>query len=157
MVHMAADLGVDRLWVQGLSHEFTDVADDEGFVRIRRWTERHQLTAAEIDDVTSRAAAVARQLGVDLRLPESPASAPPRRPDEPGCDWPWRSAYVNHDGTVQPCCMLMGRQRGRLGNVFEQPISELWHTEPYVELRAALLGPTPPAMCEGCAVHRRRF
>lgn len=157
LVRLAADIGVDRLWVQGLSHEFSDVGDDATYVEIRRWSDGQRLSAAEVDRATAAGVVLAQELGLDLRLPESPAVAAHRRPGERGCDWPWRSAYVNHDGTLQPCCMLMGRQRGRMGSVFERPISELWHSAEYVELRAGLLGPTPPAVCEGCALYRHQF
>jgi radical SAM protein with 4Fe4S-binding SPASM domain len=157
LVRLAADIGVDRLWVQGLSHEFTDVSDDATYVEIRGWTERQQLSTTDIDRLAASAAELARQLDLDLRLPESASGPVGRSAGERGCDWPWRSAYVNHDGTLQPCCMLMGRRRGVIGNVFEQPISELWNGAEYVDLRAALLGPQPPAICEGCAVYRHQF
>jgi radical SAM protein with 4Fe4S-binding SPASM domain len=157
LVRQAADIGVDRLWVQGLAHEFDDVSDDTRFVEIRRWTERQQLAPAEIDRLAASAVELARTLGVDLRLPDSATDPARRRAGERGCDWPWQSAYVNHDGTLQPCCMLMGRQRGQMGNVFEQPISELWSGAEYVELRARLLSPRPPDICQGCAVYRRQF
>jgi radical SAM protein with 4Fe4S-binding SPASM domain len=157
LVRLAVDIGVDRLWVQGLSHEFSDVGDDATFVEIRGWTERQQLSTAEVDGLAAWAAGLARELDLDLRLPESAAGPVRRGAGERGCDWPWRSAYVNHDGTLQPCCMLMGRHRGEMGNVFAQPISELWHGPEYAELRAGLLSPTPPAICQGCAVYRHQF
>jgi radical SAM protein with 4Fe4S-binding SPASM domain len=157
LVRLAAGIGVDRLWVQGLSHEFSDVSDDPGYGQIRDWTSRQQLSSVEVGRLTDSAMALARELGLDLRLPETSAGTPARRADEPGCDWPWRSAFVNHDGTVQPCCMLMGSTRGRIGNVFERPISQLWHEEDYVELRAGLMGPRAPSICRGCAVYRHQF
>jgi radical SAM protein with 4Fe4S-binding SPASM domain len=156
LVRLAADIGVDRLWVQGLAHEFGDVSDDATYVQIRGWTEHEQLSPIDVDRLTASAAALARQLGLDLRVPES-AAAPRRDAGERGCEWPWRSAYVNHDGTLQPCCMLMGRDRGKIGNVFERPVSEVWHGAEYVDLRARLLGPSPPTFCEGCAVYRHQF
>ena len=47
---------MDRLWVQGLSHEFSDVADDASYVEIRGWTERQQLSTAEVDRLAAWAA-----------------------------------------------------------------------------------------------------
>lgn len=157
LVRLAADIGVDRLWIQGLSHEFTDVAGDPAFIEIGRWTDRQLLRPDEVERMLGEAAALARRLGLDLRLPAAGSSDGGRRPGERGCDWPWRSAYVSHDGGVQPCCMLMGRHRGRVGNVHEQPLSELWRQPDYVELRAGLLGDDPPAICQGCSVYRHRF
>jgi radical SAM protein with 4Fe4S-binding SPASM domain len=157
LVRLAADIGVDRLWIQGLSHEFDDVGGDPAYVAIRGWTQPQQLSASEVAGLTDRALELASELGLDVRVPESGPDAVGRRAGERACDWPWKSAYVNHDGTVQPCCMLMGRHRGRIGNAFEQPISELWHRPEYVDLRAGLLGDDPPSICTGCAVYRRRF
>ncbi len=157
LVRLAADIGVDRLWVQGLSHEFSDVAGDTAYVEIRGFTERQMLSPEEVARLTSQATALASGLGLDLRLPDSPTTTSVRRRGEPGCDWPWRSAYVNHDGTVQPCCMLMGRHRGTMGNVSEHPLSELWHDDAYVDLREGLLSDRPPGICQGCSMYRHTF
>jgi MoaA/NifB/PqqE/SkfB family radical SAM enzyme len=160
LVRLAADIGVDRMWVQNLSHDFSDVAADQGFGTIRRWTEQHRLAPGEGATAIASAAALAAELGLDLRLPgvgDDEAGAPTRRADEPGCDWPWRSAYVNHDGTVQACCMLMGRSRGVMGHLEDAPISVLWRGTRYAELRQALLTDDPPSMCQGCSLYQHRF
>ena len=162
LVRLAADVGVDRVWVQNLSHDFSDVDADPGFVTIRRWTERQQLTPDEVAAAIESASLLAAQLGVDLRLPgdgdgDATLGRPARRVGEPGCDWPWRSAYVNHDGTVQACCMLMGRDRGVMGTLDEAPISVHWRGTRYTELRTALLADDPPPMCRGCSQYHRRF
>ena len=160
LVRLAADVGVDRVWVQGLSHDFSDVTELDGFVEIRRWTERQLLRPDDIAAALTAAADLALELGVDLRLPRpghDDAATSPRRAGEPACDWPWRSAYVNHDGTVQACCMLMGRNRGVMGDVSDTPLSEIWRNERYNDLRAELLTDTAPAMCGGCAVYQHRF
>lgn len=156
IVRLAADVGVDRMWVQGLSHDFSDVAPEPGFVEIRRWTERATLAEGELLDQFGAAAAVASELGLELRLPETGPVAP-RGAGEPACDWPWRSLYVNHDGTVQPCCMLMGRQRGVMGHVEDGPLGELWHGDRYRDLRDQLSGDEAPDMCRGCSAYRQRF
>lgn len=158
LVRLAADIGVDRMWVQSLSHDFADVADDEGFLAIRRWTDTERLRAGddELGHRLERARLLAGDLGLDLRLPPLDQDLG-RRGDEPGCDWPWRSAYVAYDGAVQPCCMLMGRDRGRLGSVVEQPLSQLWSDPGYQQLRADLLGPDAPSICRGCSAYKRTF
>jgi radical SAM protein with 4Fe4S-binding SPASM domain len=157
LVRLAADVGVDRVWVQGLSHDFSDVAADPGFIEIRRWTDEQQLDSGEIEEVAAAARMLARELDLDLRLPGSGDAPGRREPGEPACDWPWRAAYVNHDGTVQPCCMLMGRDRGVMGNVADEPISELWRGDAYAALRDDLLGDTAPPTCRGCSMYKRRF
>jgi MoaA/NifB/PqqE/SkfB family radical SAM enzyme len=103
-----------------------------------------------------QAAGLARELGLNLRLPKSQAASAHRRPGEPGCDWPWRSAYLNLDGTVQPCCMLLAATRGPMGNTFARPISQLWHDHPYLEVRTGLLGPDPPPSAKATQPYRHR-
>jgi len=156
LVRLAADVAVDRLWVQGLSHDFSDVGEDPTYVRIRRWTDEQLLRPDEVAALTDEMTALATSIGLDVRLPGR-GTMPSRRDGEPACDWPWRSAYVNHDGTVQACCMLMGRHRGAMGNVHERPLSQLWNGEDYTALRAQLSTDQPPAMCHGCSLYRHRF
>lgn len=164
LVRLAADIGVDRMWVQNLSHDFSDVHADPGFRTIRRWTECHGVGREEAATATESAVRIAAELGVDLRVPGAgcgehagEGGVPPRRAGEPGCDWPWRSAYVNHDGTIQACCMLMGRSRGVMGNVGDAPISVVWRGTRYSALRDALLTDDPPPMCRGCSQYQHRF
>jgi radical SAM protein with 4Fe4S-binding SPASM domain len=157
IVDLAADVGVDRLWIQGLSHDFDDVSDDETFVKIRRWTAGQQLADDELETLLAGAAHRAAELGLELRLPDVPTTQR-RRAGERGCDWPWRAAYVGYDGTVQPCCMVMGHQRGVLGNIHEEPLSSIWRGPEYGAFRERLVSDDdPPDICRGCAVYRHRF
>src|SRR4051794_3070369 len=66
LVELAAEVGVDRLWIQGLSHDFTDVEGDETFVTIRGWTTQQQLADDQLDALLADAARRARDLGLDL-------------------------------------------------------------------------------------------
>jgi radical SAM protein with 4Fe4S-binding SPASM domain len=158
LVDLAADVGVDRLWIQGLSHDFADVGGDETFVSIRRWTAQQQLQDDELDALLAAAARRARHLGLELRLPDAAGTSPARTAGEPGCDWPWRSAYVGYDGTVQPCCMVMGHERGVLGNIHDQALSSIWRSAEYDTLRDGLRSEhDPPDICRGCALYRHRF
>jgi radical SAM protein with 4Fe4S-binding SPASM domain len=158
LVDLAADLGVDRLWIQGLSHDFSDVATDTTFVAIRRWTDGQQVPDGALEPLLAAAARRAHARGLDLRLPDVGDGANPRGDDEPACDWPWRSAYVGYDGTVQPCCMVMGHDRGVLGNIHEQPLSVIWKGSDYQTLREGLQSDhDAPDICAGCALYRGRF
>jgi MoaA/NifB/PqqE/SkfB family radical SAM enzyme len=156
VVRLAAHWGVRRLWVQGLSHEFSDAPGTRPFREIRAFAEDQVLPA---DDPTARAAFArarrrAGRLDVELRLPRLGAQA--AAPRAPGCDWPWRSAYVTRTGAVQPCCMVMGEERVRLGDPSED-FADVWHGRAYREFRARLLGDDPPDVCRGCAAYRGRF
>ena len=160
LIRLASEWGVGRLWVQNLSHSFSDTDPSGSYGEIRDFAEAEALWAEpdeESERLLDESRAVADELGVDLRLPrlEQPARTWP--PGTPGCHWPFGSAYVTHDGNVQPCCMVMGADRAILGNVERDAFSALWHDAPYTEFRAGLLGDEPPDVCRGCSLYRRLF
>jgi radical SAM protein with 4Fe4S-binding SPASM domain len=159
VVRLAASWGVPTVRVQNLSHSFSDTDAGAGYDDIRAFTDAEALWR-EPSPETERAFTAARDtaaaVGVVLRLPElEPASASP--PSGAGCDWPWRSAYVRHDGQVQPCCMLMGEDRGLLGDLSRASFPEIWRGERYEAFRAALCTDSPPAVCRGCSMYRGVF
>jgi radical SAM protein with 4Fe4S-binding SPASM domain len=156
LVDLAADVGVDEVWVQNLSHVFSDTDPAGGYEAIRRYAESEALfadeaTATAARAVFARAAARAREHGLDLRLPDLEASA------TGWCSWPWDGAYVTHRGAVQPCCMVMGSDRATLGRLGEQPFPEIWRGAAYRRFRRALLSPEPPDVCAGCSQYRGLF
>lgn len=160
LVRLTHELGVDRLFVQNLSHSFSDTDPSGSYADIRRFAESEALWSGEDGDIADarmrEAQAVAAELGVDLRLPRSEA----REPEEAvarGCDWPFASAYVTHEGQVQPCCMVMGADRAVLGRIGERPFDEIWSGEEYREFRRGLVEGHPPEVCSGCSLYRGVF
>ena len=170
LVRLAARWGVDGLWVQNLSHSFSDTDTGTGtgtgagagspFDAIRAFTAAEALWSGpggDAEESFAAARATAADAGVSLRLPHLD-EPPGRRPaGEPGCDWPWRSAYVTHDGRVQPCCMLMGEDRAVLGRLSDAPFPVVWRSQAYQGFRAQLAGDDPPAVCRGCSLYRGVF
>ena len=161
LVRLTAEWGVGRLWVQNLSHSFSDTDPSGSYVQIRGFAEREALWADEnpqARELFEEARALADELGVELRLPrlEEPPPAP-RKPGSMGCHWPFESAYVTHDAKVQPCCMVMGADRAVLGDADADGFAEVWHNEAYAEFRAGLLDGDPPEVCRGCSLYRRLF
>jgi radical SAM protein with 4Fe4S-binding SPASM domain len=160
LVSLAAELGVDGVWVQNLSHDFSDTDPAGGYVDIREYAEREALfgaATAHAERSFSLAARRARRLGVELRLPQLRDTPARRSPHEPACTWPWESAYVTHRGEVQPCCMVMGSDRGTLGSLDKTSFPKIWRGEAYRRFREQLLSETPPAVCRGCSLYRRLF
>jgi radical SAM protein with 4Fe4S-binding SPASM domain len=161
LVRLAADWGVGRLWVQGLSHSFADADPAGGYAALRGFVEEEALWTddppPEAAPALRAARAASEALGVVLRLPSPPRPPRPRAPGEPGCDWPWRSAYVTHRGEVQPCCMIMGADRATLGDVAREAFADVWSGEPYARFREALRTDAPPDVCRGCSAYRRVF
>jgi radical SAM protein with 4Fe4S-binding SPASM domain len=158
LVRLAAECGVPTLRVQNLSHSFSDCDPAGAYREIREFSAAEALwqnheAAADLAFAEARALAV--ELGVALRLPE--LDEPAREPGAPGCDWPWRSAYVRHDGRVQPCCMLMGGDRAILGDLKRSSFTEIWQSPGYERFRAALMTDKPPDVCRGCSMYRGVF
>jgi MoaA/NifB/PqqE/SkfB family radical SAM enzyme len=157
LVELAADCGADELWVQALSHSFDDVSSASEFDGIRAFTSAEALWHDDdATDVVAEAGALAEQRGLRFRAPGAGTEAS-RQPGTPGCDWPWRAAYVRRDGGVQPCCMVMGEDREILGRLSDHDFATIWHGQAYREFRAALLGDEPPAVCGGCSLYRGLF
>src|SRR3954468_5113030 len=124
LIDLAADIGVDEVWVQNLSHVFSDTDPAGRYDAIRRYAVAEALfadpeTAAAAGAIFARAAARAAERGLKLRLPDLRESA------AGSCSWPWDGAYVTHRGHVQPCCMVMGSDRATLGRLAEQSFPEV--------------------------------
>ncbi len=160
MVRLAAEWGVPKLRVQNLSHSFDDTDPAGAYREIREFSAREALFQGPdpiADEAFAEARRVAVDLGVALRLPARETLASPRDRGAAGCDWPWRSAYVRHDGKVQPCCMLMGDDRAIQGDLASASFEDLWRGPTYAAFREALLSDEPPAVCGGCSVYRGVF
>lgn len=120
----------------------------------------------------------AKTLGVDqIRFikPFFPADAPdewfssrfPRQTfshdDEkasPGCSWLYRSAYINWEGGLIPCCRDPRDPSVDFGNVLETPFREVWNNAKYQAARALLAAPDrhdlrPGIVCGRCPVTRK--
>jgi radical SAM protein with 4Fe4S-binding SPASM domain len=160
LVALAADIGVDSVWVQNLSHSFGDTESGGGYRGIRAFTEAEALWNEPDEEVVAtfaRAVERADELGLELRLPRLEEPVVEREPGEPACHWPFESAYVTHDARVQPCCMVMGADRAVLGDA-KDGFAEVWRSEEYRAFRGGLVGDAePPDVCSGCSLYRRLF
>jgi radical SAM protein with 4Fe4S-binding SPASM domain len=159
LVDLLADVGVDELRVQNLSHDFGDTGsgDSGPYAEIRAYAHREALSSTSVQggasfDLARERAAVR---GVDLRLPALQALDPDA--GGPGCTWPWDSAYVTSEGVVQPCCMVMGDDRVNLGRLGEASFTDIWNGPAYREFRQRLLDRDPPEVCKGCSLYRGTF
>jgi len=72
------------------------------------------------------------------------------------CRRPWTLAYVTVHGNVLPCCIAPFNTRHYegiiLGNVYREPLEQIWNGVPYVRFRAAIQTDAPPEPCSGCGV-----
>src|SRR3954469_21175927 len=108
LVRLARELGIERLSVQHLCHDFGESSLPQQYWPMRAFVEQETLLNEEPGRVRrafDEARALAEALAVSLRLPNvrprpqaTPASGRSR------CDWPWRGAYVSYAGDAMPCC-----------------------------------------------------
>ena len=161
LVELAADIGVDELFVQNLSHDFGDTSAESRYEALQRYVGQEALFGSADSEfgqaAFERARAKAHELGLRLRLPELDERPSARSDGDPGCFWPWRSAYVTHRGEVQPCCMVMGSERATLGDLHAAGFAEIWRGAPYAQFRHQLMTDDPPEVCRGCSLYRGLF
>jgi radical SAM protein with 4Fe4S-binding SPASM domain len=67
------------------------------------------------------------------------------------CNLLWKTAVINWDGAVLPCCAVYG-ERHAFGNVFEEPFASIWNNEKYRSARQEVLNKREksPTICHTC-------
>ncbi len=158
VVAMAAEHGVDIVFVQHLCHDYGEHDLPAAYRSMRDFVAAETLLDEDpqrIAYVFGAARAMATRRGVDLRLP-------PLAPDKPrtgprGCDWPRRGAYLSWRGEAMPCCMVSTPDRANLGNMARDGVEPVWNGPTYRAFRAALDSPEPPEVCRGCALYNGTF
>jgi radical SAM protein with 4Fe4S-binding SPASM domain len=162
VVRQASQWGIPSVFVQNLSHDFSDAPRDAYDAIAAYVQEQHVsgLPRKRVDEAFARARATARELGVELRLPSLDGRHQPVALADGtavGCDWPWEGGYVTRDGTVLPCCMVMGEGRIAFGNVNVRSYDEIWSDEEFQRFRDGLINGHPHPVCQGCSLYRGTF
>jgi radical SAM protein with 4Fe4S-binding SPASM domain len=144
----AASIGVQAITLQRLVYFGQGMASSE-----------QSVMSAQIDQLMEECERTARRVGIELlgtgRLPPS-SSVQPIDGERPwsGCNRPWRSTYVTANGNVLPCCIAPFSTQNYesiiLGNVWEQPIAQIWNGEQYQVFRDTHRSDHPPEPCQGC-------
>lgn len=67
------------------------------------------------------------------------------------CKHLWKTAVINWNGAVLPCCAVYG-ERYAFGNVFEEPFASIWNNEKYRSARQEVLNKREksPTICHTC-------
>ncbi len=161
LVRLAHRLGIDAVFVQHLCHDFGESSLPAHYAPMRNFVDAQTLLGEAPDRVEryfGEARAVAKELGVDLRLPLTrPRMHPPGTPGPQRCNWPWTGAYVSYQGLAMPCCMVATPDRIHLGNMAERGVDAVWNGPEYREFRAALSSDSPPEVCRSCAIYSGTF
>jgi MoaA/NifB/PqqE/SkfB family radical SAM enzyme len=163
MVELAAEHGVDALFVQRLCHDFSESSLPPIYRSMRDFVQ-HEALGEHDREAMAEAFEAARThaatLGVTLRLPritprtETQAGQSVRLPR---CDWPWRGAYVSCQGDAMPCCMVATPDRACLGNMLRDGVEATWNGAAYQSFRAGLLHDAPAEICRTCSLYQGTF
>lgn len=78
-----------------------------------------------------------------------------------GCQRPYTLTYITSSGNVLSCCFApFGHKSAReyreervLGNVFQEPIAQIWHGESYEAFRRAFESTHPAKHCSQCGLN----
>jgi radical SAM protein with 4Fe4S-binding SPASM domain len=78
-----------------------------------------------------------------------------------GCQRPYSLTYITSSGNVLSCCFApFGHRSAReyyeervLGNVFQEPIADIWQGERYEAFRRAFESQNPSRHCSQCGLN----
>jgi len=161
LVRLAHRLGVEKVFVQHLCHDFGESSLPGRYAPMRDFVEAQTLLNEDperVGRIFDEARAVAVELGVELRLPRTrPRLHPPGTPGRDRCNWPWTGAYVSYQGLAMPCCMVATPDRIHLGNMAEAGVEAVWNGPEYAGFREALSSDVPPEVCRSCAIYSGTF
>ncbi len=161
VVRLAHRYEMESVFVQHLCHDFGESSLPAHYRPMRDFVDEQMLLREDLERIEhyyAEARAVARELGVDLRLPRPRPR--PHRPGTPGrqrCDWPWHGPYVSYDGLSMPCCMIATPDRGNFGSVAESGVEAVWNGPAYEDFRRRLDSDDPPDICRSCSVYSGTF
>jgi len=157
LIKIAADVGVPEVYLQRLVY----FQDDAGYGVARQ---DNTLVEAErrTSDLILESQDLADRLGVSLKASggttpfaslrgQDHALAPWRK-----CYRPQTLAYITANGNVLPCCIspfaTIDYDAIVLGNVFDEPLTEIWGGPKYQNFRQQRQSDTPPVCCRGCGL-----
>ncbi len=162
LVELAARYGMEEMFVQHLSHDFSEDSLPKVYRPMREFVDGETLLSEDLDRIQhyfTLAREKAAQLGVVLRLPNPrPKAHAPETPGYDRCRWPWTGAYISYQGLAMPCCMVSTPDRINFGSVKgPNGVEEVWNGQQYREFREALSSDNPPDICKSCSIYKGTF
>jgi MoaA/NifB/PqqE/SkfB family radical SAM enzyme len=153
-VRLAADLGVDEVYVQRLVFNGLGLATAENALHGQlRQQERELLDKAE--RLAGTLGVTLRASGLTTPLASFSGAAPNSRPWA-GCQRPWTLSYVTANGNVLPCCISPWVARDYqaliLGNALVDSFADIWNGARYRQFRTNFESAKPPDPCRGCGL-----
>ena len=153
-VQLAADLGVDEVYVQRLVFNGLGLATAENALHGRLHRQEQELLDAA-EGLAHTLGLALRASGLTTPLVSLTGGAPSPRPWV-GCQRPWTLSYVTANGNVLPCCISPWVARNYqaliLGNALAEPFADIWNGERYRRFRINFESASPPDPCRGCGL-----
>jgi MoaA/NifB/PqqE/SkfB family radical SAM enzyme len=159
-VRLGSELGITELYLQRLVYfgggeqigEDTTMTSSQSLYAALQRQQAGLIT--ECERLAQEAGIVFRASGAT-----TPFESVSVKGDHPwqGCMRPWILMYITVNGTALPCCLSPFATQDFpqiiLGNVLEQPMTEVWNGKKYQDLRLAVLSEAPdPWPCQYCGV-----
>ena len=156
-VKLAAEIGIEEVYLQRLVY----FQDGEGY-GLARATKTLQGATDGSSELVLESQDMAVRLGIQFNA--SGLSGPVENlRGEAGAKLPWSQCYrpstlmyITANGNVLPCCISPFSSADYfsiiLGNVFKEPLAEIWSGSRYRNFRKQHHSATPPKCCRGCGV-----
>lgn len=156
-VKLAAEIGIGEVYLQRLVY----FQDDIGY-GIARDTKSLQGATDGSSKLIQQSQDMAVKLGIQFNASGLSQPAESLHAEAEGKN-PWKKCYrpstlmyITANGNVLPCCIApfssIDYASIILGNVFNQPLAEIWSGPKYTEFRKQHQSATPPKCCRGCGV-----
>ncbi|HEX2979877.1 MAG TPA: radical SAM protein [Anaerolineaceae bacterium] len=162
LVELAARYGMEEMFVQHLSHDFSEESLPAQYMPMRNFVNGQTLLSEDLSKIElffGLARERAEDLGIKLRLPRPrPRPFDGSTPGRMRCSWPWTGMYISYQGLSMPCCMVSTPDRINFGNVAEEHgIQKVWNGVEYQQFRDALSSTNPPDICKSCSIYKGIF
>jgi radical SAM protein with 4Fe4S-binding SPASM domain len=161
LVELAVSYGMEEIFVQHLSHDFSEASLPAQYKPMHEYVEQQTLLNEDLHRIETffdQARQQAESLGITLRLPQPrPHEHAPTTPGYDRCSWPWTGAYISYQGLAMPCCMISTPDRVNFGSVVENGVEAVWNSDAYQNFRAALSSGNPPEVCQSCSIYKGIF
>jgi MoaA/NifB/PqqE/SkfB family radical SAM enzyme len=162
LVRLAARLGVPEVYVQRMVFYAQEPEHQYGMARDElsiygKDNEREEMILQECQELSENLGIEFRASGARDPLNSLAAARPSDFAPWKACMRPWTTAYVTANGNCLPCCIspfaTSDYESLILGNLVEQPFSEIWNSPHYQDFRTRLLSPHPHKACSNCGVY----
>jgi MoaA/NifB/PqqE/SkfB family radical SAM enzyme len=158
LVDLAADAGVKEVYLQRLVYFEEGLASSKQAL-FRRSTPEELAIVKQCEQDCKARGITFKAAGATTPM-ESLVRDFGDRPWS-GCNRPYTLTYITSSGNILSCCFApFGHRSAReykeervLGNIFQQPIEEIWNGERYNAFRQAFESDHPARQCSQCGLN----